>query len=44
MVIAVPFRAVPRLPVDALAGKIVIDTSNYYQFRDGVIEWRAVCW
>lgn len=36
-VIAVPFRAVPHLPVDALAGKVVIDTNNYYQFRDGEI-------
>src|SRR5438128_2635978 len=35
-VVAVPFRAVPHLPADALAAKIVIDTNNYYQFRDGV--------
>jgi len=37
-VVAVPFHAVPHLPVDALAGKIVIDTNNYYQFRDGVVD------
>ncbi|MFD4669670.1 NADPH-dependent F420 reductase [Lentzea sp. NPDC058450] len=34
-VVAVPFRAVPHLPVDALAGKVVIDTNNYYPPRDG---------
>ncbi|WP_371573299.1 NADPH-dependent F420 reductase [Streptomyces sp. NBC_01314] len=36
-VVAVPFSAVPHLPVDALAGKTVIDTNNYYRLRDGVI-------
>jgi predicted dinucleotide-binding enzyme len=36
-VVAVPFSAVPHLPADALAGKIVIDTNNYYRLRDGVI-------
>lgn len=36
-VVAVPFSAVPHLPADALAGKIVIDANNYYQFRDGDI-------
>jgi predicted dinucleotide-binding enzyme len=35
--VAVPFSAVPHLPVDALAGKIVIDANNYYQPRDGVV-------
>lgn len=35
--VAVPFSAVPHLPADALAGKIVIDTNNYYRRRDGVI-------
>ncbi|GHD01473.1 NADP oxidoreductase [Streptomyces violarus] len=35
--VAVPFSAVPHLPVDALAGKIVIDANNYYRLRDGVI-------
>lgn len=36
-VIAVPFSAVPHLPADALAGKIVIDTNNHYRLRDGAI-------
>ena len=36
-VVAVPFSAVPHLPADALAGKTVIDTNNYYRLRDGVI-------
>jgi 8-hydroxy-5-deazaflavin:NADPH oxidoreductase len=36
-VVAVPFSAVPHLPADALAGKIVIDANNYYRARDGVI-------
>lgn len=35
--VAVPFSAVPHLPADALAGKIVIDANNYYRRRDGVI-------
>ncbi|MFM9455209.1 NADPH-dependent F420 reductase [Streptomyces europaeiscabiei] len=36
-VVAIPFSAVPHLPVAALAGKIVIDANNYYRSRDGVI-------
>ncbi|NJQ01847.1 NADPH-dependent F420 reductase [Streptomyces zingiberis] len=36
-VVAVPFSAVPHLPADALAGKIVIDANNYCSLRDGVI-------
>ncbi|MFE4964653.1 NADPH-dependent F420 reductase [Streptomyces sp. NPDC056660] len=36
-VVAVPFSAVPHLPADALAGKIVIDANNYYRLRDGAI-------
>jgi predicted dinucleotide-binding enzyme len=36
-VVAVPFRGVPHLPADALAGKIVIDVSNYSRPRDGVV-------
>jgi hypothetical protein len=36
-VVAVPFRGVPHLPADALAGKIVIDVNNYSRPRDGVV-------
>src|SRR3954468_23487430 len=34
-VIAIPFKNYRDLPADALAGKIVIDTNNYYPSRDG---------
>lgn len=37
VVVAVPVKAVPELPADALAGKIVIDANNYYAGRDGDI-------
>ncbi len=35
VVIAVPFASYPALPVEELAGKTVIDASNYYPERDG---------
>ncbi|MCU1561115.1 NAD(P)-binding domain-containing protein [Mycetocola sp.] len=35
--VAVPLKDVERIPADLLAGKIVIDTSNYYPRRDGTI-------
>jgi predicted dinucleotide-binding enzyme len=38
VVIAVPVRAVPALPAEALRGKVVIDANNYYAQRDGHIE------
>ncbi|MBE9059538.1 NADPH-dependent F420 reductase [cf. Phormidesmis sp. LEGE 11477] len=38
---AVPFSATMTLPVDALAGKILITASNYYPKRDGDIEINA---
>ena len=34
-VVTVPFRAYHDIPVEPLAGKIVIDTNNYYFERDG---------
>lgn len=36
-VVTVPLKAIPAVPVDALAGKVVIDTNNYYPGRDGRI-------
>jgi predicted dinucleotide-binding enzyme len=32
---AIPFYAYPKLPPDTVAGKVVIDTMNYYPERDG---------
>ncbi|MBP2547615.1 putative dinucleotide-binding enzyme [Neorhizobium galegae] len=37
VVIAIPLAAYRSVPADALAGKIVIDTNNYYPDRDGRI-------
>jgi predicted dinucleotide-binding enzyme len=34
---AVPLRAVPDLPADALAEEVVVDCNNYYPGRDGEI-------
>jgi predicted dinucleotide-binding enzyme len=36
VVVTVPLRAYPDVPVAPLAGKVVIDTNNYYPQRDGV--------
>jgi len=38
VVVTVPLHAIDRLPVEQLAGKIVLDTNNYYHERDGRIE------
>ena len=35
VVVAVPVRAYPLMPAEALAGKLVLDTGNYYPPRDG---------
>lgn len=35
VVVTVPLRAYQQVPVDPLAGKVVIDTNNYYPDRDG---------
>lgn len=37
VVVTVPLKAIDDLPVAPLAGKIVIDTNNYYFERDGHI-------
>lgn len=37
VVVTVPLKNVPDLPVEPLAGKVVIDTNNYYPERDGHI-------
>ena len=38
VVVTIPLKAYREVPVDALAGKVVIDTMNYYPGRDGQIE------
>ncbi|CAN5376701.1 NAD(P)-binding domain-containing protein [soil metagenome] len=35
VVVTVPLKAYRQVPVEPLAGKIVIDTNNYYSQRDG---------
>ncbi|WP_159615459.1 NADPH-dependent F420 reductase [Arthrobacter zhaoguopingii] len=37
VVVTVPLRSYRDLPAEALAGKVVIDTCNYYPRRDGRI-------
>lgn len=37
VVIAIPLAAYRAVPVEPLAGKVVIDTDNYYPDRDGMI-------
>ena len=37
VVVTIPLRAIGSLPSGAFAGKVVIDTNNYYAARDGVI-------
>nr|WP_280880592.1 NADP oxidoreductase [Streptomyces pseudovenezuelae] len=37
-VVAVPLKVVNDMPVEELAGKIVLDTNNYMIWRDGHIE------
>ena len=36
-VVTVPLKAIGDVPVEPLAGKVVIDTNNYYFERDGQI-------
>lgn len=35
VIIAVPLKLINNMPVEALAGKIVLDTNNYMPWRDG---------
>jgi len=35
VIVSIPFLAVDTVPVAPLAGKVVIDTNNYYYERDG---------
>lgn len=37
VVVAVPLKVVNDMPVEALAGKVVLDTNNYMVWRDGHI-------
>lgn len=37
VVVSIPLKAIGTVPVEPLAGKIVIDTNNYYPQRDGHI-------
>jgi 8-hydroxy-5-deazaflavin:NADPH oxidoreductase len=36
-VVTIPVKAIDQVPVEPLAGKVVIDTNNYYPRRDGQI-------
>ncbi len=48
VVVTVPLKAYRAVPVDPLAGKVVIDTNNYYPERDGgfmalsISHWSAI--
>ena len=37
-VVTVPLKALADIPVEPLAGKVVLDTNNYYFERDGHVE------
>ncbi len=37
VVVTIPLKNISQVPVDDLAGKVVIDTNNYYPQRDGQI-------
>jgi predicted dinucleotide-binding enzyme len=38
VVVTVPLAGIPSVPADLVAGKVVIDTNNYYFERDGHID------
>jgi predicted dinucleotide-binding enzyme len=35
LVVSIPIKGYPQVPVEPLAGKVVMDTGNYYPERDG---------
>jgi predicted dinucleotide-binding enzyme len=37
VVVTIPLKAIADVPVEPLAGKIVVDTNNYYPARDGQV-------
>lgn len=37
VVVTIPVKAYPQVPAAALAGKLVLDTGNYYPQRDGQV-------
>jgi predicted dinucleotide-binding enzyme len=37
VVVTIPLRSYPQVPVEELGGKVVLDTMNYYPQRDGAI-------
>jgi hypothetical protein len=37
VVVTIPLKSIGSVPVEPLAGKVVIDTNNYYPERDGQI-------
>ncbi|MBE7163183.1 MAG: NADPH-dependent F420 reductase [Williamsia herbipolensis] len=37
VVVTTPLAAIPTIPAEALSGKVVVDTNNYYPERDGRI-------
>lgn len=37
LIVSVPVKVVPDLPTESFAGRIVVDTGNYYPARDGQI-------
>ena len=38
VVVTIPLKAIDQVPVEPLAGKVVVDTNNYYPSRDGAFE------
>ena len=36
-VVTIPVKAIGQVPVEPLAGKVVLDTNNYYPQRDGQV-------